>query len=45
MVFAKIPQSFAMVQRLEAAIPNKIKMQLSEDKENISACYGMDELI
>ena len=30
----KIPQSFAMVQRLEAAIPNKIKMQLSkEDKE------------
>ena len=29
----KIPQSFAMVQRLEAAIPNKIKMQLSkEDK-------------
>ena len=30
----KIPQSFAMVQRLEAAIPSKIKMQLSkEDKE------------
>ena len=30
----KIPQSFAMVQRLEAAIPRKIKMQLSkEDKE------------
>ena len=30
----KIPQSFVMVQRLEAAIPSKIKMQLSkEDKE------------
>jgi hypothetical protein len=30
----KIPQSFAMVRRLEAAIPSKIKMQLSkEDKE------------
>ena len=30
----KIPQSFAMVLRLEAAIPSKIKMQLSkEDKE------------
>ncbi|MBJ7436785.1 MAG: RND transporter [Acinetobacter sp.] len=30
----KIPQSFAMVHRLEAAIPSKIKMQLSkEDKE------------
>ena len=30
----KVPQSFAMVQRLEAAIPSKIKMQLSkEDKE------------
>ena len=30
----KIPQSFAMVQRLEAAIPSKIKMLLSkEDKE------------
>lgn len=30
----KIPQSFAMVQRLEATIPSKIKMQLSkEDKE------------
>lgn len=30
----KIPQSFAMVQRLEAAIPSKIKIQLSkEDKE------------
>ena len=30
----KIPQSFAMVQRLEVAIPSKIKMQLSkEDKE------------
>lgn len=30
----KIPQSFAMIQRLEAAIPSKIKMQLSiEDKE------------
>ncbi|MDH1520280.1 DUF6091 family protein [Acinetobacter johnsonii] len=30
----KIPQSFAMVQRLEAAIPSKIQMQLSkEDKE------------
>lgn len=30
----KIPQSFAMVQRLEAAIPSKIKMQQSkEDKE------------
>ncbi len=30
----KIPQFFAMVQRLEAAIPSKIKMQLSkEDKE------------
>ena len=30
----KIPQSFAMVQGLEAAIPSKIKMQLSkEDKE------------
>jgi hypothetical protein len=34
MVLQKIPQSFAMVQRLEAAIPSKIKMQLSkEDKE------------
>ncbi len=30
----KIPQSFAMVHRLDAAIPSKIKMQLSkEDKE------------
>ena len=30
----KIPQSFAMLQRFEAAIPSKIKMQLSkEDKE------------
>ena len=30
----KFPQSFVMVQRLEAAIPSKIKMQLSkEDKE------------
>lgn len=27
----KIPQSFAMVQRLEAAIPSKIKMQLSKE--------------